>query len=318
MEYNIIGLLAILFRNTDFYPAVMRNRVGQTTLAVLRKVILNWLHCTQHSDANELVILLKKTLYKYRWISRKFSVANKILPQKFEKMRWLIFLLFVGVNLLAFTEADPQFENPYYYQNYPVAYQNPEYNPYLLETPTFGKENRIFWSLTTLFLTTTTKTTTTTTTCTVSTSSVCSGRRKRFLYDALRGEDDNIEPSPVNKWVLASITGVIEVLIDWSNVRFVTTEHISIERKAREAKPQFNNFWGVIGDYPSYGIQPTFGSRYYPIYNQQMPFARNQQIAPEQDSRLFFGKITITTTSTSTTTSSSTPSCSTTSSYSQC
>ena len=131
MEYNIIGLLAILFRNTDFYPAVMRNRVGQTTLAVLRKVILNWLHCTQHSDANELVILLKKTLYKYRWISRKFSVANKILTQKFEKMRWLIFLLFVCVNLLAFTEADPQFENPYYYQNYPVAYQNPEYNPYL-------------------------------------------------------------------------------------------------------------------------------------------------------------------------------------------
>ena len=145
------------------------------------------------------MILFKKTLYKYRWISRKFSVANKILPQKFEKMRWLIFLLFVGVNLLAFTEADPQFENPYYYQNYPVAYQNPEYNPYLLETPTFGKENRIFWSLTTLFLTTTTKTTTTTTTCTVSTSSVCSGRRKRFLYDALRGEDENIEPSPVNK-----------------------------------------------------------------------------------------------------------------------
>ena len=28
MEYNNSGLLAILFRNTDFYPAVMRNRVG--------------------------------------------------------------------------------------------------------------------------------------------------------------------------------------------------------------------------------------------------------------------------------------------------
>ena len=36
MECNIIGLLAMLLRNTDIYPAVMQNKVGQTTLAELR------------------------------------------------------------------------------------------------------------------------------------------------------------------------------------------------------------------------------------------------------------------------------------------
>ena len=273
---------------------------------------MNSIHCwSTYINTDELV-------GNFQSRTKQRTEPHKILTQKFEKMRWLIFLLFVCVNLLAFTEADPQFENPYYYQNYPAAYQNPENYPYFLEISKFGKENRLFFGVTSLFLTTTTSTSTSTISCSVSTSSVCSGRRRRFLVDALRGEDENIEPSPVNKWVLAPITGVIEVLIDWSNVRFVTTEHISIERKAREAKPQFNNFWGVIGDYPSYGIQPTFGSRYYPTYNQQMPYARHQQIAENQDSRLFFGKITITKTTTTTTTSSWTPTCSTTSSYNQC
>ena len=273
---------------------------------------MNSIHCwSTYINTDELV-------GNFQSRTKQRTEPHKIPTQKFEKMRWLIFLLFVCVNLLAFTEADPQFENPYYYQNYPAAYQNPENYPYFLEISKFGKENRLFFGVTSLFLTTTTSTSTSTISCSVSTSSVCSGRRRRFLVDALRGEDDNIEPSPVNKLVLAFTTGVINFLIDWWIVRFVTTENISNERKAREAKPQFNHFWGVIGDYPSYGIQPTFGSRYYPTYNQQMPYARHQQIAEKQDSRLFFGKITITTTTTTTTTSSWTPTCSTTSSYNQC
>ena len=170
---------------------------------------MNSIHCwSTYINTDELV-------GNFQSRTKQRTEPHKIPTQKFEKMRWLIFLLFVCVNLLAFTEADPQFENPYYYQNYPAAYQNPENYPYFLEISKFGKENRLFFGVTSLFLTTTTSTSTSTISCSVSTSSVCSGRRRRFLVDALRGEDDNIEPSPVNKLVLAFTTGVINFLIDW-------------------------------------------------------------------------------------------------------
>lgn len=90
------------------------------------------------------------------------------------------------------TRADPQYPAYYYQDVYPNPYAALPLapHPYLGNNP----NNRLFWNL---WSTTTTTTSTSTTTCTVSTTA-CAGRRKRFV-EFLAGEDDNIEPTLVQK-----------------------------------------------------------------------------------------------------------------------
>ena len=97
--------------------------------------------------------------------------------------------------VLAATQAEPQYANQYY----PVANQYyPTYDPYAFQPPVYGQQNRLFWNqIASQIITTTTTTSTSTTTCTVYTVTGC--RRKRFLADELRGEDDADSESPVNK-----------------------------------------------------------------------------------------------------------------------
>lgn len=102
-------------------------------------------------------------------------------------MNFFVSLLSICVVICyANAQYQPYYDDSvYYYPNYPVADAG--------RTPNSVYDNRFFYRTSTA-----TATTTTTTTCTVLAAAVCpAGRRRRFLA----GEDDSIEPSPVNKSV---------------------------------------------------------------------------------------------------------------------
>ncbi len=115
-------------------------------------------------------------------------------------------------------QSRPYAARPYYYGggennlgplHNPVSSQNINYNHYYpaaAPNPYFSNQQDqqrfLFGGIITSFLTstvTTTSTATSTTTCTVSTSSVCSGRRRRSLSEALLGEEpaDEIQPTSI-------------------------------------------------------------------------------------------------------------------------
>ncbi len=107
-------------------------------------------------------------------------------------MKFLVFLLAVSIATVVNGQYQPYYDDVLYpYAGYPIPGSQPVID-----------QNRLLFQVTSLFTTTTTSTTTTTTTCTVSNAAnagacLATGRRRRGILD----DEDDIEPSPVNKSV---------------------------------------------------------------------------------------------------------------------
>ncbi|KAK4020554.1 hypothetical protein OUZ56_002518 [Daphnia magna] len=201
-------------------------------------------------------------------------------------MHFFVFTLFLSMVVVqGYAQYQPYYDGSVYpYPSYPLTDGR---------SPNVGNDNRLFLSYLT---STTTTTTTTTTTCTLLAANPCNtnGRRRRSF---LHGDDDSIEPSPVNK---VEATPLAEA--DFAS---------RIERKAA---PQLAYWRGGI-DYPSYQPLSTFGQRpFAAVYN---PYVRRPVIAADPRFLLYYG-FTTTTTSTTTATSRSTPICSQPSGFNQC
>ncbi|XP_057371199.1 uncharacterized protein LOC130692139 [Daphnia carinata] len=200
-------------------------------------------------------------------------------------MHSFVFALFVSIVVVqGYAQYHPYYDGSAYpYPSYPLTDSR---------TPNVAYDNRLFWSYLT---STTTTTTTTTTTCTVVAANACNNGRRRRSF--LQGDDDSIEPSPVNK---VEATPLAEV--DFAS---------RIERKAA---PQFAYWRGGV-DYPSYQPLSTFGQRpFVTVYN---PYIRRPVIGSDPRFLLYYG-YTTTSTSTTTTTSRSTPICSQPSGFNPC
>lgn len=104
----------------------------------------------------------------------------------------LFFLVVLSVSV-AVAQGKAQYDpyyyiNPYpYYPNYPVGFKQ------AAPVANYPDGSRLFFGL---FRTTTT--TTSTTTCTVYTSSTCTGKRRRSIFEDVE-ESDAIQPTAVDK-----------------------------------------------------------------------------------------------------------------------